>query len=35
MVSIITDLKDKFRRGNMCLQLIYINVAALCSLGRL
>lgn len=27
MVSIITDLKDKFRRGNMCLQLIYINVA--------
>lgn len=27
MVSIITDLKEKYRRGNICLQLIYINVA--------
>ena len=27
MATIITDLKDKFRRGNLCIQLIYINVA--------
>ncbi len=27
MATIITDLKEKFRRGNICLQLIYINVA--------
>ena len=27
MASIITDLKDKYRRGNLCMQLIYINVA--------
>ena len=27
MATIITDLKDKFRKGNICLQLIYINVA--------
>ena len=27
MATIITDLKEKFRRGTICLQLIYINVA--------
>lgn len=27
MASIITDLKNKFRSGNICLQLIYVNVA--------
>ena len=27
MATIITDLKDKFRRGNISIQLIYINVA--------
>lgn len=27
MATIITDLKDKYRKGNICLQLIYINVA--------
>lgn len=28
MATIITDLKETFRRGNICIQLIYINVAA-------
>ncbi|MDO4165460.1 MAG: rhomboid family intramembrane serine protease [Bacteroides sp.] len=27
MATIITDIKEKFRRGNICIQLIYINVA--------
>lgn len=27
MASIITELKDKFRRGNLCMQLIYVNIA--------
>lgn len=27
MATIITDLKDKYQKGNICLQLIYINVA--------
>ena len=27
MATIITDLKDKFRRGSICLQLVYINAA--------
>ena len=27
MATIITDLKEKFRRGNICLRLVYINVA--------
>ncbi|MDE5709923.1 MAG: rhomboid family intramembrane serine protease [Bacteroides sp.] len=28
MATIITDLKENFRKGNICIQLIYINVAA-------
>ena len=28
MATIITDLKETFRRGNIYIQLIYINVAA-------
>ena len=27
MATIITDLKETFRRGNIYIQLIYINVA--------
>lgn len=27
MATIITDLKEKFRRGTICLRLVYINVA--------
>lgn len=27
MATIITDLKENFRKGNICIQLIYINVA--------
>lgn len=29
MGTIITDLKEAFRRGNIYIQLIYINVAVL------
>ena len=31
MATIITDLKEAFRRGNIYIQLIYINVAVFCS----
>lgn len=27
MATIITDLKERYRRGNICLQLVYINAA--------
>ena len=26
MATIITELKEKYQKGNICLQLIYINV---------